>query len=65
MWIFLVPMNRIGDGMDSVLASCVIDRGFEPLSGQTKDTNKKHKCAQNTVEKVKIEKWVSEWVIVA
>ena len=37
MWIFLVPMNRIGDGMDSVLASRVIDRGFEPLSGQTKD----------------------------
>ena len=37
MWIFLVPMNRIGDGMDSVLASCVIDRGFEPLSGQTKE----------------------------
>ena len=37
MWIFLVSMNRIGDVMDTVLASSVIDRGFEPLSGQTKD----------------------------
>jgi hypothetical protein len=37
MWIFLVPMNRIGDVMDTVLAPSVIDRGFEPLSGQTKD----------------------------
>ena len=30
-------MNRIGDVMDTVLASSVIDRAFEPLSGQTKD----------------------------
>ena len=37
MWIFLVPMNRIGDVMDTVLAPSVIYRGFEPLSGQTKD----------------------------
>ena len=30
-------MNRIGDVMDTVYASSVIYRGFEPLSGQTKD----------------------------
>ena len=29
--------NLIGDVMVSVLASSVIDRGFEPRSGQTKD----------------------------
>ena len=30
-------MNRIGDVIDTVFASSVIGRGFEPLSGQTKD----------------------------
>jgi hypothetical protein len=29
--------NRIGCVMVSVLASSAVDRGFEPLSGQTKD----------------------------
>jgi hypothetical protein len=29
--------NRIGGEMDSVLASNVVDRGFEPWSGQIKD----------------------------
>ena len=29
--------NRIGGGMVSVLASSVVDRGFESRSGQTKD----------------------------
>ena len=29
--------NRIGGVMVSVLASNVVDRGFEPRSGQTKD----------------------------
>ena len=29
--------NRIGGVMVSVLASSAVDRGFEPLSGQTKD----------------------------
>ncbi len=29
--------NRIGGVMVSVLASSVIDRGFDPWSGQTKD----------------------------
>jgi hypothetical protein len=29
--------NRIGSVMVSVLASSVVDRGFEPRSGQTKD----------------------------
>ena len=31
-------MNRIGGVMDSVLVSSVVDRGFEPRSGQTKDS---------------------------
>ena len=30
-------LNRIGGVMVSVLASSVVDRGFEPRSGQTKD----------------------------
>jgi hypothetical protein len=30
-------VNRISDVMVSVLASGVVDRGFEPPSGQTKD----------------------------
>ena len=29
--------NRIGDVMVSLLASRVVDRGFEPISGQTKN----------------------------
>ena len=29
--------NRIGDVMVSVLSSSAVDRGFEPLSGKTKD----------------------------
>jgi hypothetical protein len=30
-------LNRIGGVMVSMLASSVVDRGFEPQSGQTKD----------------------------
>ena len=29
--------NRTGGVMVSVLSSCVVDHGFEPLSGQNKD----------------------------
>jgi hypothetical protein len=32
-------LNRIGGVMVVVLASSVVDRGFEPQSGQTKDYN--------------------------
>jgi hypothetical protein len=32
-----ISFNRIGGVMVSVLASSALDRGFEPLSGQTKD----------------------------
>ena len=32
-------LNRIGGVMVSVLASNAVDRGFEPWSGQTKDSN--------------------------
>ena len=34
---YLTNMNRIGCVMVSVLAQSVVDRGFEPRSGQTKD----------------------------
>jgi hypothetical protein len=34
---FSLITNRIGGVMVSVLASSVVDRGFEPRSGQTKD----------------------------
>ena len=32
-------INRIGGVMVSMLASSMVDRGFEPRSGQTKDCN--------------------------
>ena len=35
--IFLHKHNRIGGVMVSVIASSMVDRGFEPRSGQTKD----------------------------
>ena len=35
--VTLILVNRIGGVMVSVLASSVVDRGFEPRSGQTKD----------------------------
>ena len=34
---FIILFNRIGDLMVSVLASSVVDRGFEPRSCQTTD----------------------------
>ena len=33
----MIITNRIGGVMVNVLASSVVDRGFEPRSGQTKD----------------------------
>ena len=33
----IAPVNRICGVMVSMLASSVVDRGLEPLSGQTKD----------------------------
>ena len=35
--VLLVPDNRIGGVMVSMLISSAVDRGFEPRSGQTKD----------------------------
>jgi hypothetical protein len=35
--LFLFQNNRIGDVMVNMLASSVVDRGFESRSGQTKD----------------------------
>ena len=34
---YLIKKKRIGGVMVSVLASSVVDRGFKPWSGQTKD----------------------------
>ena len=33
--MFVYMVNRIGDVMVSILVSSVVDRGFEPRSGQT------------------------------
>ena len=35
--VFFIHENRIANGMVSVLAPSLVDRGFEPRSGQTKD----------------------------
>ena len=35
--LFISMFNRIGSVMVSVLASNLVDRGFEPWSGQAKD----------------------------
>jgi hypothetical protein len=34
--IVILELNHFGGVMVSVLASCVVDRGFEPRSGQTR-----------------------------
>ena len=38
---FIILSNRIGGLMVSVLASSVVDRGFDPRSGQIKDKDYK------------------------
>ena len=62
--------NRIGGVMVSVLASNAIDRGFEPISGQTKDYKMGICCfaAKHTALRRKNKDWldwnrdiVSEW----
>jgi hypothetical protein len=35
--MFFLILNLIGGVMFSVASASVLDRGFEPLSGQTKD----------------------------
>jgi hypothetical protein len=35
--LFFIHENRIGNVMISVLAPSLVDRGFEPRSGETKD----------------------------
>jgi hypothetical protein len=63
-------MTRIGGVMVSVLASRAVDRGFEPLSGQTKDYNIGICCfsAKHAALRSKSKDWlawnqnnVSEW----
>ena len=63
-------MNRIGGVMISVLASSVVDRRFEPRSGQTKDYRIDMCCfsAKHTAVRRKNKDWlarnqnnVSEW----
>ena len=40
----LLLINRIGGVMVSVLASSVVDRGFDPRSSQTKDYKNRNCC---------------------
>ena len=63
-------MNRVGGVMVSVLASSVVDCGFESRSGQTKDYNIGICCfsAKHSVSRRKSKDWlaqnqniVSEW----
>ena len=63
-------MNRVGGVMVSVLASSVVDCGFESRSGQTKDYNIGICCfsAKHSVFRRKSKDWlaqnqniVSEW----
>ena len=63
-------MNRIGGVMVSMLASSVVDNGFEPRSGQTKDYKIGISCfsAKHTALRSKSKDWlarnqnnVSEW----
>ena len=35
--MFIIIINHIGGVMARVLASSVVDRGYEPLSGEAKD----------------------------
>ena len=63
-------MNCIGGVMVSVLASCAVDRGFDPLSGKTKDYKIGICCfsAKHATLRTKSKDWlarnqdnVSEW----
>ena len=67
---FSFYVNCIGGVMVSVLASSVVDRGFEPRSGQTKDCKIGISCfsAKRAVLRRKSKDWfarnqnnVSEW----
>ena len=70
-YYFPLPINsNIGRVMVSVLASSVVDRGFEPRSGQTKDYEIGICCffAKHAALRRKIREWfarnqddVSEW----
>ena len=42
--IIQIEFNHIGSVMVSVLASIVVDRGFEPRSDQTKDYKRGIRC---------------------
>jgi hypothetical protein len=48
LW-YQIPLNHVGCVMVIVLASSVVDRGFEPRSDQTKD----YKIARSIKEKEK------------
>jgi len=70
MYGYHIVRNHIGGVMLSVLASSVVDRGFEPRSGQTKDYEICIYCfsATHAVLRRKSKDWlvrnqenVSEW----
>ena len=54
-------LNRIGDVIVSVLASSVVDRGFEPRSGQIKDYKNGICCfsAKHAALRSKSKDWVA------
>ena len=54
--------NRIGGVVVSVLASSMVDRGFEPRSGQTKDITIAMFCfsAKHTALSRKIKDWFAQ-----
>jgi hypothetical protein len=54
--------NRIGGELVRVLASSVVDRGFEPRSGQTKDNTIGICCfsAKNVALKRKSKDWLTQ-----
>ena len=66
----LLLSNQVGDVMVSVFAYCVVDRGFKPWSGQTKDYKMGMCCflTKNAALRSKSKDWlarnrnnVSEW----
>jgi hypothetical protein len=59
VFIPLLTLNRIGCVMVSVLATSVVDRGFEPRSDQTKDFNINICCfsAQHVALRSKSKDW--------
>ena len=55
-----MPCHRIGGVMDNVLASNAVDRGFEPRSGETKDSKISMCCF--SVKLTAIRRYFKDWL---